>query len=722
MNKIGISYICIQLGALGKIMKIKTLSFAVIFLTFNHYANAFEEVEFISDSYFDDFYGSEEMVEIATGVKTQIHKAPAVASVISAEQIKLLGATDIDDILETVPGLHVNRNSSNYLPIYTFRSVYSSFNPQVLMLINGVPITNSFIGNRNQNWLGMPVEAIARIEVIRGPGSAVFGSDAFAGVINIISKSSDDISSNEVGFRVGDYATHDTWFSIAGNYSDLKYALTLEFHNTNGFDGTIDEDAQTRLDNATGTNASLAPGKLSLGVESYDMRAEINYHDLTIRAGIQKRTSGGLGVGLGEALDPNANKASDRFNLDINYKAHLNDVLTVDIQASYFDTSQEINNQYTIFPEGAQIGTRVYEQGLIGNPEVWERHHRINTTLAYNGLESHNLRFGIGFNNNDMYKTKESKNFGLGPNDIILTEQTGVVDVSDTPYIFLHENMQNNKYAFIQDIWKIANDWELTAGLRVDDYSEFGKTTNPRLAIVWSTTLNLSTKLLYGKAFRAPSFAELGNINNPVALGNPNLQPEEIETVELSFDYHPHDEYGVVVSLYNYNWTDIIQFIPDIGESSKTAQNSGEQEGLGVEIELHWQIHDDVKLSSNYAFSKATNDKTNQDVSFVAGNQLYFQLDWKVNNDLALHIRNHWIADRKREVSDLRESIDDYFITHATLRWEPSNSPLEYALIVKNLFDVDAREPSVNNDVVVNLPNDLPLQERSFLAEIRYQF
>lgn len=703
-------------------MKIKALSLAVVCLTFNHIAYAYEELQTVSDNYFDDFYGSEEMVEIATGIKTQIYKAPAIASVITAEQIKFLGATDIDDVLETVPGLHITRVSSSYLPIYTFRGVYSSYNPQVLMLINGIPITNNFLGNRNQNWLGMPVETIARLEVIRGPGSAVFGSDAFSGVINIVTKSADDITTDEIGVRVGDYNTQDAWFSVAGQSSDIKYALTFELHNTKGYDGIVSSDAQTRLDGIFGTDASLAPGRLSLGVESYDVRAEVNYDNLTVRAGIQKRTGGGLGAGLGEALDPNANKASDRMNLDVNYKADLNDNLSVDMQLAYFDTSQDINNNYTIYPAGAQLGSTVYEEGLIGNPEVWERHYRLNTTALYTGISDHTIRFGMGYHKGDMYKTKESKNFGLGPDGIALPPGSPVVDVSDTPYIFLRESERSNYHAFVQDIWTIANDWEVTAGIRVDDYSDFGRTTNPRLAVVWSTSLNLSTKLLYGKAFRAPSFAELGNINNPVTLGNPNLQPEEMETIELAFDYHPRDEFGVIVSFYSYKWNDIIQFVPDENANSSTAQNFGEQTGYGAEIEFNWQVMDNVKVSSNYAFSKAENDLTNKDVSYVAGNQLYFQVDWQMNEELSMHIRNHFIADRKRESLDPRDDIDDYWLTNATFRWQPTFSDIEYALIAKNIFDVDAREPSLNSGSNVNLPDDLPLPGMSVLAEVRVQF
>ena len=679
----------------------------------------FETID--GNDYFDDFYGSAEMVEIATGIKTNLYKAPAVATVISAEQIKNLGATDIDDVLETVPGLHVSYNSS-YLPLYTFRGVHSFYNPQVLMLINGLPITNNFQGNRNQNWLGMPVEAIARIEVIRGPGSAVFGSDAFAGVINIITKSADDITQTEVAVRGGSYHTQDAWFSIGSNESELKYALVFEYHNTDGFDQIVEADAQTRLDGISGTNVSNAPGELSLGVESIEVRSEINYQQLTVRAGLQRRTSGGAGAGLGEALDPLANKASTRWNIDFNYQSHISKQFTVDWQAAYFNTSQEINNNFYIYPAGVNLGNGVYEQGFIGNPEVWEKHYRFNVTGLYSGIKHHTLRFGTGYYKGDMYRTKESKNFALGPNGNPLPSNSPVVDVSDTPYIFLRERDRASQFAFIQDIWTLANDWELTAGLRYDNYSDFGSTTNTRLALVWSTSLNLSTKFLYGKAFRAPSFAELGNINNPVAIGNPDVLPEEMETFELSFDYHPLTDVGAILSIYRYEWNDIIQYIAEKGSNAKMAQNYGEQTGYGAELEFNWQISTTFKLASHYTISKSTNDLTNDNVSFVPQSQFYLQLDWKINNEHRLHVRNYWIKNRERNRSDYREAMDDDFITHLTYRWEPKNSGIKYGLIVKNIFDADAREPSVNNASTVKLPNDLPLIGRSIFAELRMEF
>ncbi|WP_159084170.1 TonB-dependent receptor plug domain-containing protein [Saccharobesus litoralis] len=720
-------------------MKFNALSLAIFISFFQTPAFSANTLDPAED-YFDDFYGGDDFVEIATGIDTQIHKAPAVASVFTSREISAMGAMDIDDVLETVPGLHINRSYNAYLPVYTFRGIHSAYNPQVLMLVNGVPITNNFLGNRNQVWGGMPLEAVERIEVIRGPGSAVYGADAFAGVINIITKSASDIKRNSLGIRGGQYSTNDAWFQIASEEHEVNYALTVEYHKTDGNDKIIESDAQSVFDNLFSTNASNAPGALNLSTTNLDIRAELGYKNLGLRIGLQERKNNGIGAGLAEALDPEAKQASTRINADLTYSSKLTEYLSHDVVLAYFDTTQEVENQYRIYPRGYKDSffDGVFENGFIGNPEVYERHYRANWTGLYSGLEGHTFRFGFGFHRSDLYKTTETKNFAIGPGlnfepiiengnfvGVSKNEQLGVIDVSDTPFEFLQETKRDNRYVFVQDVWALANDWELTAGVRHDDYSDFGSTTNPRIALVWSSSLNLSTKLLYGKAFRAPSFADRGNQNNPVAVGNPNIKPEEIESIELSFDYHPDDGVGAVASFYHYTWTDIIQYVPN--GSANVAQNEGKQKGYGAELELYSKLSENVKFSGNYAYINAENKQTGREVAFTPSNQVYLQLDWKASDSVGFHVRNNYVSGRKRQVGDIRNEIDDYWITDLTLQWQPDMTPVTLKVIGKNIFDSDAREPSAttqftNGDVAVYLQNDLPLPGRGFYAELRYEF
>lgn len=314
-------------------------------------------------------YGNQEMISIATGTKQPVGKAPAVASVITAEDIKAMGATDLDEVLETVPGLHVATSTTGYNPIYTIRGVYSNNNPQVLVLINGVSISNLFLGDRNRVWGGMPVQAISRIEVVRGPGSAVYGADAFAGVINIITKSKQDINGTEVGGRVGSFDTYDGWGLHGGEWAGFDVAAIVEYHDTQGQKGIINADAQTAFDHQFGTHASLAPGPVNLQRQNVDARLELSREHWRFHAGLQNRGNKGNGAGIAQALDPVNRYASDRWNVDLNYdNPNFAEDWNVKAQLSYFDTSQEVERDLTLFPAGARLP--IAANGQIGSPAL----------------------------------------------------------------------------------------------------------------------------------------------------------------------------------------------------------------------------------------------------------------------------------------------------------------------------------------------------------------
>ncbi|MBP7228918.1 MAG: Plug domain-containing protein, partial [Moraxellaceae bacterium] len=118
-------------------------------------------------------------VSIATGTPKPITSAPAIASVITAHDIEAMGAQDLDTVLEMVPGLHVSHGGFIYASRYFMRGIVSTYNPHTLVLINGIPQTSLFTGDRGERLVamtGLPVQMIERVEIIRGPGSAVYGA------------------------------------------------------------------------------------------------------------------------------------------------------------------------------------------------------------------------------------------------------------------------------------------------------------------------------------------------------------------------------------------------------------------------------------------------------------------------------------------------------------------------------------------------------------------
>jgi len=687
-------------------------------------------------------YGDEDFITIATGTVQPLAKAPAVASIITADDIKRMGARDIDDVLHTVPGMHVSRDVLGYNPLYVVRGVYAGFNPQVLMLVDGVPLTNLFHGDRSQFWGGMPVEAISRIEVMRGPGSALYGAEAFAGVINIITKSAVNTPEGvEVGARLGNFSRREGWFSGRKDVGEWRMALTAEFGTDDTSYGEITRDSQSFIDSLVGTQASLAPGDAEIDIERHDLRFSALWRNWAIAAGHQFR-SGDSTLGIAEALVDGNHFVSNRSSLSVKFEdAEFAHDWGVSGSVSYLHATIETDGDVMLFPPGSvpffdpngmPIG--VFVDGVFGNPETFEHHWRGDLAANYSRFAGHQITFGTGYYYGDLYRVKESKNYGIDPSTgqpiapIGFDPVTGIpllgrqlLDVSGTPFVFLNGDIRKNHYFFVQDIWNIASGWELTAGLRYDHYSDFGSTVNPRLALVWSTTRNLTTKLLYGEAFRAPSFAETRSINNPVALGNPGLSPENLRSYEIAFDYRPNPDLNLVFNIFHYQWQDIIKFTPDGNGTTRTAQNSDEQTGRGFEVEAKWNVLPEWQLSGNFAYTHAEDKKTRSDAANFPQQHLYLRSYWQVSADWSLSLQASLVMDREREINDPRGSIDDYSLVDLTLRNRISPQ-VEAALIVKNLFDEDAREPTSMSDPVPFIPDDLPLPGRTVMGEVRFAF
>jgi iron complex outermembrane receptor protein len=273
-------------------------------------------------------------------------------------------------------------------------------------------------------------------------------------------------------------------------------------------------------------------------------------------------------------------------------------------------------------------------------------------------------------------------------------------------------------HVYVQDEWAFARDWYLTAGVRHDQYSDFGGTTNPRLALVWETAYNLTSKLLYGRAFRPPSFSELYIINNPVGLGNPDLKPETNESVELAFAWQPASDLQANLNLFHYRMKDILRFVQNPDTNIITAQNAGRQRGQGLELELAWEASRSLRLSGNYALQRSIDKATGLDAGNAPRHHVYARADWRFMPGWTLNAQVNHVADRRREPSDTRPAIPDYQTVDLTLRKQKWKKDWDFAFTVRNLFDADAREPSPAPGLI---PNDLPLAPREWRFEVRHQ-
>jgi outer membrane receptor for ferrienterochelin and colicins len=671
-------------------------------------------------------------ISIATGNSTPLDKAPATASVIYAAQIEAMGARNLDEVLETVPGLHISLSALSRLDsVESIRGIHTGFNPQVLMMLNGVPVQGSVTGGRPVLFR-LPVASIERVEVIRGPGSAVYGADAYAGVVNVITKDSAAIGSTRMGARVGSFNSKDAWLQMATQWQGLGIAFDVALSETDGDKSRkVSADLQSALDAALGTHASLTPSSLSTRYHVVDSHLAVSDEKLQFNLWNWVSTNAGIGAGAAQALDPMGRDDSHLWLSDFTYHFNKSAVWDNSVRLSYMQYDQRA--QFTLLPAGtvvpigkdgnvdfvAPVGVSLFVDGLKGSPGGISKDSQLDVVSIYSGFDSQRIRMAIGARQQSV-EVNESKNFGPGvldksPLPPVVTGN--LTDVTGTPYIFLANSSRSEKYLSLQDEWQVITDVDLTAGMRYDDYSDFGSTINPRVALVWSADEKLTTKLMLGSAFRAPSFSELYYKNNPVSLGNPAVSPEKINSQELSFNYRPVKEVQATLTLFSYQARDMIDFVADSGATTKIAQNKNAQDAKGFELELNWKPSLQWQLSTSYSLQQAQDTETNKAIPDAPSQQIKANANWLFANDWSLNSQLYWVGHRARALGDTRAAIADYTLVNFALNRKDILPDVGFSFAVRNATNADAREPSSGT-----IPNDYPLELRSLWLGLTFSF
>ncbi|NRR33943.1 TonB-dependent receptor [Oxalobacteraceae bacterium] len=664
-------------------------------------------------------YGDKSVVSIATGSSQPLRRAPAVATVITAEDIRAMGASDLDEVLETVPGMHVARSPINYEPLYVTRGIYSINNPQLLVLQNGVPMTTLLTGSRGVAWAGFALENISRIEIIRGPGSALYGADAYSGVVNIITKTAAEIAGTQAGAHAGSFQTRDAWAQHGGTLGPFEVAAYLRLGSTDGSRAIVDADAQTARDKVFGTHASLAPGPLNNQAKAADANVDLRLAQWRLRLGYKLRSDIGTGAGVASSLDPVGKIKGERITADLSWsEPQIARDWGAGAMLSLMQYKQRVQTDLRLGPPGTRFPTGLFPDGFIGHPDTSERQVRLSSFLSYSGFEKHELRAGLGHDILDMYQTATFKNYRFNAAGVPVP--TGPVIDYSTIQPFLLPHLRKVDYVYVQDVWQFARDWTATAGVRHDRYSDFGSATNPRLAIVWDASVDLTAKLLYGRAFRAPSFNESYGINNPVQRGNPDLRPETISTVEAAFSWQASTDLQLNLNLFKYEMQEIIRGVPNpVAGTGATFRNTGNQSGKGLEMEAGWDASRYVRVAANYAYQRSIDASTGQDAGYAPHHHANARLSWRLPGVAVLTPQINWVAGRMRTVGDTRPQVPNYTtVDLSASAFGGSEKQWDFSVTLRNLFNADVREPSAAPGVI---PHDLPMPARALYLRLSYK-
>ena len=641
--------------------------------------------------------------DIATGVPMKQKFAPAVTSILTADEIRKSGARTLHEALEQVPGLHIYPSDIDLMTEkVSIRGIQTGFNPQVLFLIDGLPLSDMLNGHPGFLFK-MPVSIIHRVEIIRGPGSALHGADAFSGVINIISKKHDTIE-DQVGVRYGSFNTYEAWVHKSVKTDEFNMGLALSLMHSDGDDGRIvDVDGLSGTPNAA---FSLAPGAVSTDYDMVFLHGDIKYKEFNFNLLAEQSRDLGLGAGHLRILDPVGHVDRDKVIAELkhtNSDWFDNTLLQSSVYVSYLDSQAN----YYPMPAGVTVMGTTYPDGRQGQPYAVETMFGVSTGAIYSGIDKHTINTKVGFKYGNI-DPSQKKNFGPGAiPDGTLTDLTDNLSA-----VYMKEHTRKSIYALLQDEYSIDNDLSLTIGLRYDNYNDFGGTFNPRLALVWQESEEVTFKAMYGRAFRAPTFGELHIINSPAFLGNPDLEPETIDTYEIALNYRA--AVHTKLNVFYYKAKDLIDYDQN---TPAVAQNMNEQTGYGTELEMEYSVNNVLSLRGNYAYQHSEDDKTGEKVKYAPVHQAFAQVQYQPNRDWNTNVQYFYIGKRYRDSTDTRAPLEADSLVNITVSRSDIVQGLDLLLSARNVLDEDYREPSS-----ASIPNDYPMQGRYLFAELRYRF
>ncbi len=646
-------------------------------------------------------------VSIATGRNQPVQTAPAVTTVVTAQQIRDSGARDLIDVLKFLPGFFVGRTAHSVQPVIAVRGFTSSNNQTVLVLLDGIPQTESVFGDRLAMLGIVPLDLIERVEIMRGPGSALYGADAYSAVVNVITRRTPP-DQPQIGVGSGSQQTRNARLFGGGRAGDFGVVGAVEYRETDGDRPLIAADLQTNLDAWFGTRASLAPGEANTHQGQLGAHLNVTGEDTAamLRAALGRNI--GMNVGLAGALDP------------------FGRIDTTTIEGLFEKTAKGSNwnakgsvdgaflryemNDVHYFPPGA-FG--FFPEGVIADTRFEEYRLRLQGRLDYTGLAQHRLTVGAGAESGEVRLKSERRNYSISNGAIVPIGP--LQDTGDAPGLGASSYLRDLLFVYGQDEWDFHPDWTLTWGIRYDRYDDFGGILSPRLALVWNASPYLTAKLLYGRGFRSPSLLDTDARHIPAIAGNPDLKPEKLDSLELAFDYRPLEQLTARLNVFYQRTEDQIRQQNDGGPTFRP-ENVGQQKGHGVELEAWWDIGRNTQLYGAYAYQDNTDETTGADAGYTPHHQVLARLLHR-SQPWSFSVQARHVGNRDRIAEDTRPKVDTYTLVDALVRRDIMPG-LEAGLEIRNLFDADAEEAGAGTA----FPGDLPLPGRTFYFDLTARF
>jgi outer membrane receptor for ferrienterochelin and colicins len=613
-------------------------------------------------------------LEMATAgkKKEKIGDIPASVILLTREDIETAGYQTLLEILESIPGLYV---SENYLMtnigVRGFMTYYANRN--MIFLVNGIPQRDEYFSNYILGSFPIPVEAIDRIEVVRGPMSAIYGAGAFFGVVNIITNQPMKTDSpNMLAVSFGSEKTGKFFARASGKSKEFQYVFNGSYFATDGIDVPMEKIGGDVLAGLTTEN------HLERREKVVDFTGK--FKDFSFALFYAESQQGNLYLLPPVENDKGSNILFKNMRLNVEYKKTYTDAFRLESKIGYYQTSWDWEYRW--------IFENFYSDQQVSATSV-----NAELSLFINPTDNLGITVGLNYLNvMDIYLKL----------DIPLFNQNRVYDrLADG------EDMVTRSL-FVQLDYKFSKKLQMVAGMmieqtpkftlegrNVDDtvgnYSVVQKTFDqtkalfiPRFALIYKMDKNNIFKILYGKAFDRPAF--FMNRDLLTYTNRPPLEPENIQTFELNYIGHLSSKVTFITSVFRNNLDNLIFFSAHWNANNILeyySTNNGKVSTTGVEFTVQSDPLKNLRLELSGTYLN-TQDKRpgfedidiNESPKFLG----YFKASYFFSKELSLALSGNYV-DSMEAYYDVQldqpvgDRVPGYFLIGANLR-------------VRNLFGI----------------------------------
>ena len=547
--------------SLRLIARAGSILLGVLFLAISNYSLA-EEIDTAA-------YELEKIVITATKTEAYQTEIGSSTTVITSKDIKKTAKFTVEELLRDVPGVTVAQSG----PFGGSTSIYlrGAKPGHTLVLIDGVEVNDPMKSDRSFDFAHLTTDNIERIEVVRGPQSTLYGSDAIGGVINIITKKGKGKPKWEISSEAGSHNTFKESANLSGSTKTLSYSLSASRLDSKGISKARDG---AEKDGYKNTSVSS-----KIGYRFFD-NAELN---LAIRFTDAKT-----------ALDCGG------YQDDPNYTAWWRDV------AAKFAFDQKINSWWE------HILSFSYNDVRRKNRNEKDNASTVDLQDWYKG---------------DSKKFEWQNNFSIADWDTITCgfeyekeRGTSYYRSGTTVTKLDRKNVDNKGYYFQNQFqfWKVLF---ITPGLRIDNHELFGTETTYKLSSAYLLPIGTRLKANWGTGFKAPSLYQLYY----PSYGDPNLKPDESKSYDFGFEQSLWEGRFSFGSTYFYN--DFKNMV-DYDTTTSKYKNIGRAETEGIETEVSFKPLKDLTTSVNYTYLNTKDKDTGKKLTKRPQNRVGLNLNW----------------------------------------------------------------------------------------------